>query len=92
MTLSDCNVLTISDHLSRSFITFLLDSIESPDQAIVEADEGEDVLDIFVHLILAFNLHFEMPSDNPIMVVLAERGTAKTFTEKLLLLFNRGGE
>jgi hypothetical protein len=54
-------------------------------------DETETLPDMFVKLILSFNLHFEMPDENIIMKTLAERGTAKTFTEKLLLLFNREG-
>jgi Protein of unknown function (DUF2013) len=54
-------------------------------------DEADALPDMFVKLILAFNLHFEMPDENIVMKTLAERGTAKTFTEKLLLLFNREG-
>jgi len=69
------------------FVEFLLDSIESPPTN----DEADAVPDVFVKLLLAFNLHFEHPSDNLVMSAVAGRGTAKTFTEKLMLLFNREG-
>ena len=82
--------MRIADHLSRSFISFLLDSIESP--AAEWGEEAEDITDLFINLLLAFNLHFEMPSDNPVMAVLGQYGTAKVFTEKVMLLVNRGGE
>lgn len=66
---------------------FLLDNIESPPAN----DEADAVPDVFVKLLLAFNLHFELPSDNLVMSAIASRGTAKIFTEKLMLLFNREG-
>ena len=77
----------ISDHLNAKFVNFLLDNVETPPSN----DESESLPDMFVKLILAFNLHFEMPDENLVMQTLADRGTAKTFTEKLLLLFNREG-
>ena len=76
-----------SDHLNETFINFLLDGIEAP-----PAGEGADQIpDTFFKLILAFNLHFELPEDNIVMKVLAKRGTAKIFTEKLMLMVNREG-
>jgi len=69
------------------FVEFLLDNIESPPAD----DEADAVPDVFVKLLLAFNLHFELPTDNLVMSAVASRGTAKTFTEKLMLLFNREG-
>lgn len=76
-----------TEHLNAKFVNFLFDTVESPPAN----DEVEALPDTFVKLILAFNLHFEMPDENIVMQALAERGTAKTFTEKLLLLFNREG-
>ena len=78
------------EHLNEDFITFLLNSIESPPST--GSDSGDQIPDTFLKLILAFNLHFEMPEDNVVMKVLAQRGTAKTFTEMLMLLVNRDGE
>lgn len=79
--------MTFSVHLNVSFVSFLLEHIENPDQ---EA-EFEHIVDGFVRLILAFNLHFELPEENFVMKAFAARGTAKNFTEKLLLMFNREG-
>ena len=75
------------EHINVKFVEFLLDNIESPPAN----DEADAVPDVFVKLLLAFNLHFELPSDNLVMSAIASRGTAKTFTEKLMLLFNREG-
>ena len=72
-----------AEQINDKFVDFLLDNIENNDH--------EQIPDLFVNLILAFNLHYEMPSDNDVMKVLAKRGTAKTFTEKVMLLVNRGG-
>ena len=74
----------IAEQLSRTYVNFLLDNIETSDH--------EQIPDLFVNLLLAFNLHFDIPSENDVMKVLAERGTAKTFTEKVMLLVNREGE
>ena len=54
-------------------------------------DVGEEIGDIFLNIIFAFNLHFELPTENLVMQALAEVGDVKVFTEKLMLLFNRGG-
>jgi hypothetical protein len=76
------------DHLNVKFVEFLLDNIETPPPN----DDAEMVPDVFVKLILAFNLHFELPDENLIMTTIAGRGTAKTLTEKLMLLFNRADD
>ena len=79
---------TFSDHFNTDFMQFVLDTIESPPMACLDPDRLTDVL---VNLVLSFNLHFNKYSDNIVMSVLAENGTAKTFTEKLIFLVNRGG-
>ena len=67
-------------------MTFLLDCTENP-------PGGDDsVPDLMVQLLLALNLHYDQPSENMVMRVLTEQQTAKTFTEKVMLLVNRGGE
>ena len=76
-------MISVVEQLNKKFIDFLLDNIENNDH--------EQIPDLFVNLILAFNLHYEIPSENDVMKVLGERGTAKTFTEKVMLLVNRGG-
>ena len=76
-------IFSVAEQLNKKFVDFLLDNIENNDH--------EQIPDLFVNLILAFNLHYEIPSENDVMKVLGERGTAKTFTEKVMLLVNRGG-
>ncbi|KAL5015386.1 hypothetical protein ScPMuIL_009656 [Solemya velum] len=76
------------EHLNQSFIHFVFELIESP-----PSDEHEDkVTDLIVTFILAFNLHFQNYEGNFIMQELAERGTAQNFSEKILILFNRGDD
>ncbi|ELT89621.1 hypothetical protein CAPTEDRAFT_130967, partial [Capitella teleta] len=72
------------EHLNESFISYLIDGIERP-----VTDGDEQIPDTFLRLILSYNLHFELPEENIIMRALASRGTAKTFTEMLMLLVNR---
>lgn len=79
-----CLFILPTEHLNEKFISFLLDGIENP--------VSDEIPDTFLKLILSFNLHFEMPDDNIIMKVLEQRGTAKRFTELLMLLVNRQGE
>ena len=73
--------------LNEDFVGHLLDIIDCPHAA----DTQERLTDLYVNLLLAFNLHFEIPSENLVMKTLAVKGTAKTFTEKVMLLVNRGG-
>ena len=78
---------SFSVHLNADFVKFLLHHIESssPD------DDKEQIADVFLNLIFAFNLHFELPAENIVMRALGDVGDLKEFTEKLMLLFNRGG-
>lgn len=81
-------MICVSVHLNKDFVSFLLDYIEAPPAK----DKLEEIRNYFVNLILAFNLHFCDLQKNSVMAVLGERGTATVFTEKLMLLVNRGGE
>ena len=80
--------LSFPDHLDEKFIKFILDTIESPPSS----DYDDQVTDLLVNLVLAFNLHFHKLDDNFIMKAIADRKTVKVLTEKVLLLFNRGGK
>ncbi|XP_071807661.1 NCK-interacting protein with SH3 domain-like [Asterias amurensis] len=73
------------DQLNEDFVRFLLNNIEDPPPE----DESEQLPDLFVNLVLAFNLHFTEPSENLVMRVLGKRKTSKTFSEKIMVLFNR---
>uniref|UniRef100_H2YFX7 SH3 domain-containing protein n=1 Tax=Ciona savignyi TaxID=51511 RepID=H2YFX7_CIOSA len=69
------------DTIGADFIRFLLNHVES----------GSDFDDIFVRLILAMNLHYITPHDNPTMGVMGGQ-TCTTFSEKVMLLINRGDD
>lgn len=69
------------------FARFLLDLIESPP----ETDVDEQIPDLFLTLLLAYNLQFELAQDSLLLDALETCGNAKTFCEKVLLLMNREG-
>jgi hypothetical protein len=76
------------EHLNQDFVSYLLDEGEDP----ANPDAGEEILDSAVTTILAFNLHFLDAASNLVMQVLAQKGTVKSFTEKIMALMNSGGE
>lgn len=77
----------ITEQLGPDFISFLLDLIETPP----DTDLEDQIPDLFVNLILSYNLQFTT-SENIVLNALRERTVAKTFTEKILFLFNREGK
>eukprot|EP00118_Oscarella_pearsei_P015869 m.146815 g.146815 ORF g.146815 m.146815 type:complete len:700 (+) comp38454_c1_seq4:14-2113(+) len=77
--------LQLYDHWSLTFVEFLFENIESPPDCDVE----EQIPDSFTNMILSYNLHFTNPQENLVMQVLGARSTAKAFSEKVLMLFNR---
>lgn len=78
---------TFVEHLGVDFVSFLFDLIESaPD-----TDVDEQIPDLFLNLILAYNLQFSPDVENLMLKALLQRPLAKTFTEKTLLLLNREG-
>ncbi|XP_075039700.1 NCK-interacting protein with SH3 domain [Mixophyes fleayi] len=76
------------EHLNSQFVQFLLDVIEDG----LPSDTTEQLPDLFLNVLLAFNLHIAVPANNVIMKSLCKRSNVKTFTEKLLLLLNRGDD
>uniref|UniRef100_A0A8C2IQP7 NCK interacting protein with SH3 domain n=1 Tax=Cyprinus carpio TaxID=7962 RepID=A0A8C2IQP7_CYPCA len=74
------------DHLNAAFLQFLLDVIEDG----LPSDPTEQLPDLFINLLLAFNLHLRVPESNMVMQTLIKRHNVKVLTEKLLLLLNRG--
>ncbi|XP_020288455.1 NCK-interacting protein with SH3 domain isoform X2 [Pseudomyrmex gracilis] len=76
--------VTHLEQLGTDFISFLLDLIETPP----DTDLEDQIPDLFVNLILSYNLQFAS-SENIVLNALRERTVAKTFTEKILFLFNR---
>lgn len=69
-------------------MSFLFDLIESPPDTDVE----DQIPDLFLNLVLAYNLQFAPDAENVMLKALLQRTAAKTFTEKTLLLFNREGK
>ncbi|XP_062977428.1 NCK-interacting protein with SH3 domain [Elgaria multicarinata webbii] len=76
------------EHLNSQFVQFLFDVIEDG----LPSDTTEQLPDLFINVLLAFNLHIPVPEHNVIMVTLSKHSNVKTFTEKLLLLLNRGDD
>ena len=71
--------------LGDKLVTFLLDSVEKS----ADRDIEEDLADTFMGLIASYNLQFDQTRDNIVLQCLGSAGSAKIFTEKLLLLLNR---
>lgn len=76
-----------ADLLGVHFLNFLLINIEYPP----DTDIDEQIPELFLNLILSYNLQFTSSCDNLVLRALEERDVAKTFTEKILLLLNREG-
>lgn len=67
---------------------FLVDIIEQPN----DDDYHEQVSDLTIDLLLAFNQQFDDFADSIVLAAMRQVKTAKRFTEKILVLFNRGGK
>uniref|UniRef100_A0A8C6Z214 NCK interacting protein with SH3 domain n=1 Tax=Nothoprocta perdicaria TaxID=30464 RepID=A0A8C6Z214_NOTPE len=76
------------EHLNSQFVQFLLDVIEDG----LPSDTTDQLPDLFVNVLLAFNLHIPVPEHSVIMTTISKHCNVKTFTEKLLLLLNRGDD
>ncbi|XP_061688185.1 NCK-interacting protein with SH3 domain-like [Syngnathoides biaculeatus] len=75
------------EHLNGDFVRYLLDAVEDGHPS----DPTEQLPDLFLNLVLAFNLHHTAPSNNVIMQQLRKKNV-KILTEKVLLLLNRGDD
>ncbi|XP_035517291.1 NCK-interacting protein with SH3 domain-like isoform X2 [Morone saxatilis] len=75
------------EHLNAEFVEFLLGVVEDG----LPSDPTEQLPDIFLNLVLAFNLHHTAPSSNVIMQELKKKNV-KILSEKVLLLLNRGDD
>lgn len=75
------------EHLSADFVQFLLGVVEDG----LPSDPTEQLPDIFLNLLLSFNLHHTAPSSNVIMQELKKKNV-KILSEKVLLLLNRGDD
>ena len=62
-----------------------IDYIEEPPSREFEVE----VCDVFIGVLLAFNLQFRDGASNVLVDTLSRRMSVKTFMEKILLLLNR---
>ncbi|XP_052757518.1 NCK-interacting protein with SH3 domain [Galleria mellonella] len=85
LSMGDKLPVTHFEQLGVEFAQFLLELIEDPP----ETDVDEQIPDLFLTLLLAYNLQFENPVDNLLLNALETRDNAKTFCEKILLILNR---
>ncbi|XP_050680775.1 NCK-interacting protein with SH3 domain isoform X1 [Leptidea sinapis] len=85
LSMGDKLPITYFEILGVEFAIFLLELIESPP----ETDLDEQIPDLFLTLLLAYNLQFDNPIDNMLLSALEKMDNAKTFCEKILLLLNR---
>lgn len=76
------------EQLGPAFVDFLLDLVEAPGP-VGEQTGGGDVGDVFIGLAMSYNLQFADVASNVLVARLAARASAKTWTEKVLLLLNR---
>lgn len=77
------------DRLNKSFVQYLIQYIEGNTDL---AEHDDQVVGMFVNILLSFNLHFLIPSDNMIMQVISERETCTLLGEKIMILVNRGDD
>ncbi|XP_037063827.1 NCK-interacting protein with SH3 domain isoform X2 [Peromyscus leucopus] len=76
------------EHLGTPFAQFLLSIVEDG----LPLDTTEQLPDLCMNLLLALNLHLTAPDQNVIMAALSKHTNVKIFSEKLLLLLNRGDD
>ncbi|XP_036726162.1 NCK-interacting protein with SH3 domain isoform X3 [Balaenoptera musculus] len=76
------------EHLGTPFAQFLLSIVEDG----LPLDTTEQLPDLCMNLLLALNLHLPAPDQNFIMAALSKHANVKIFSEKLLLLLNRGDD
>ncbi|KAJ8404065.1 hypothetical protein AAFF_G00344150 [Aldrovandia affinis] len=76
------------EQLNGTFIQFLMEVVEEG----LPSDSPEQLPDLCLNLLLAFNLHLTAPDTNVIMQTLTSKQNVKNLTEKVLLLLNRGDD
>ncbi|XP_025837344.1 NCK-interacting protein with SH3 domain [Agrilus planipennis] len=77
--------ITHFELLGPQFIIFLLDNIENPP----DTDIDEQIPDLFLNLVISYNLQFKSKSENIVINALQKTISAKSFTERILWLLNR---
>lgn len=87
-SMGDRMPITHLEILGCDFMAFILNAIENPP----DTDLDDQIPDLFLNFIIAFNLQFDNNQENVVLKALSQQTSAKIFTEKILLLFNREGK
>jgi len=56
---------------------------------LVEGSNEEEMIKAVIKIILAFNLQYTNRAENAIMKVVEIRETSRTFSEEIIVMFNR---
>jgi hypothetical protein len=67
------------NQLGEGFVYYLLENIENPPSR----EHERDIVDVFIGLILSYNLQFKDTSSNIPVKCLKNRNSAKAFTEQV---------
>jgi len=70
------------NQLGESFVYYLLEHIENP----LSREHERDIVDVFIGLMLSYNLQFKDKSSNITVKCLKNRSSAKAFTEQVWLM------
>ena len=67
------------NQLGDAFVYYLLENIENP----LSREHERDVCDVFIGLLLSYNLQFKDKASNVTVKCLKQRNSAKAFTEQV---------
>ena len=70
------------NQLGDAFVHFLLENIENPPSR----EHERDICDVFIGLVLSYNMQFKDKSSNVTVKCLTKRNSAKAFTEQVISL------
>ncbi len=71
------------NQLGDAFVYYLLENIENP----LSREHERDVCDVFIGLLLSYNLQFKDKASNVTVKCLKQRNSAKAFTEQVTAEF-----
>lgn len=77
-----------TETIGTDFILYLLNTIENPP----EYDVHDILSDLMINLLLSINLQFDNFTESFVLDAMQQVQSAKTFTEKILILLNREGD
>ena len=69
------------NQLGDAFVHYLLENIENP----TSREHERDVCDVFIGLVLSYNMQFKDKASNVTVKCLTKRNSAKAFTEQVII-------